>query len=164
MNYYPLFLDLRGRPCLVVGGGKRATRKVEGLLSAEADVSVISPEVTDAIASYAQKKQIRLFTRHYKEGDLRGYFLAHAATGAPDVDLRMAVEANMEGVLLEVMERAVLSSFISPSVVRRGDLAIAISTGGKSAGFARRVKRKIEALINPEPAIGFWRMGSSAKN
>jgi precorrin-2 dehydrogenase/sirohydrochlorin ferrochelatase len=120
--------------------------------------------VTDAIASYARKKQIRLFARHYKDGDLRGYFLAHAATGASDVDLRMAVEANIQGVLLEVAERPVLCSFISPSVVRRGDLAIAISTGGKSPGFARRVKRKIEALINPEAALGFWRLGSSAKN
>jgi len=58
MNYYPIFLDLRGRPCLVVGGGKRATRKVKALLNADADVSVISPEVTDAIARYAQRREV----------------------------------------------------------------------------------------------------------
>ena len=164
MNYYPIFLDLRSRPCLVVGGGKRATRKVEGLLSAEADVSVISPEVTDAIAGYAQRRKVRLFTRRYHEGDLKGYFLAYAATGVPEVDLLMAVDANMEGVLLEVGDRPVLCSFITPAVVQRGDLAIAISTAGKSPGFGRRVKRKIEALINPQHEIGFWRLRPSAKH
>jgi len=164
MNYYPIFLDLRSRPCLVVGGGKWATRKVEGLLSAEADVSVISPEVTDAIAGYAQRKKVRLFTRRYQEGDLKGYFLAYAATGVPEVDLLMAVDANMEDVLLEVGDRPVLCSFITPAVVQRGDLAIAISTAGKSPGFGRRVKRKIEALINPQHEIGFWRLRPSEKH
>ena len=164
MNYYPIFLDLRSRPCLVVGGGKTATRKVEGLLSAEADVSVISPEVTDEIAGYAQRRKVRLFTRRYQEGDLKGYFLAYAATGAPEVDLLMAVDANMEGVLLEVGDRPALCSFITPAVVQRGDLAIAISTAGKCPGFGRRVKRKIEALINPQHEIGFWRLRPSEKH
>ena len=162
MNYYPIFLDLRCRPCLVVGGGKRATRKVKALLNADADVSVISPEVTDTRAGHAQRRELRLFTRRYQEGDLKGYFLAYATTRVPEVDLLMAVEANMEGVLLDVGDRLVLCSFITPTTVQRGDLAIAISTGGKSPGFARRVTRKIEALINPQP-IGLWRLRPSAR-
>src|SRR5712692_5678131 len=81
MNYYPIFLDLRGRPCLVVGGGESATRKVDGLLGANADVTVISPEITDAIAEHARTKKLRHLKRRYQEGDLKGYFLAYAATG-----------------------------------------------------------------------------------
>ena len=150
MNYYPIFLDLRGRPCLVVGGGESAARKVDGLLGADANVTVISPEITDAIAGHARTKKLRHLKRRYQEGDLKGYFLAYAATGVPEVDLLMAVEANLEGVLLNVSERPVLCSFITPAVVQHGDLAIAISTAGKCPGFALRVKRKIEALINPE--------------
>ncbi len=150
MNYYPIFLDLRGRPCLVVGGGESATRKVDGLLGANADVTVISPEITDAIARHARTKKLRHLKRRYQEGYLKGYFLVYAATGGADVDLLMAVEANMEGVLLNVGDRPVLCSFITPAIVRRGDLAIAISTAGKCPRFALRVKQKIEALINPE--------------
>jgi precorrin-2 dehydrogenase / sirohydrochlorin ferrochelatase len=164
MIYYPIFLDLRGRPCLVVGGGEVATRKIDGLLSAGADVTVISPEVTDAIAAHAQAKNLRHFRRRYQEGDLKGYFLVYAATGAPEVDLHMAVEANMEGVLLDVGDRPVLCSFMTPAVVQRGDLAIAISTGGKFPGFARRVTRKIEALINPQHSIGLWRLRPSNRS
>ena len=164
MNYYPIFLDLRGRSCLVVGGGDIATRKVDGLLSAGADVTVISPKVSDLIAAHARMKKLHHFKRRYQEGDLKGYFLAYAATGVPEVDLLMAVEANMEGVLLDVGDRPVLCSFITPAVVQRGDLAIAISTAGKSPGFARRVTRKIEALINPQRGIGLWQLRPSTRS
>jgi precorrin-2 dehydrogenase / sirohydrochlorin ferrochelatase len=164
MNYYPIFLDLRGRPCLVVGGGQIATQKVDGLLSANADVTVISAKITDAIAAQARMKKLRHFKRRYQEGDLKGYFLAYAVTGEPEVDLLMAVEANMEGVLLDVGNRPVLCSFITPAVVQRGDLAIAISTGGKCPGFTRRVKRKIEALINPQYGIALWQLRPSARS
>jgi precorrin-2 dehydrogenase len=162
MNYYPIFLDLRGRSCLVVGGGDIATRKVDGLLSA--DVTVISPKVSDLITVHARMKKLHHFKRGYQEGDLKGYFLAYAATGVPEVDLLMAVEANMEGVLLDVGDRPVLCSFITPAVVQRGDLAIAISTAGKSPGFARRVTRKIEALINPQRGMGLWRLRPSTRS
>ncbi len=123
MNYYPIFLDLRGRPCLVVGGGESATRKVDGLLGANADVTVISPEITDAIAEHARTKKLRHLKRRYQEGDLKGYFLVYAATGGADVDLLMAVEANMEGVLLNVGDRPVLCSFITPAIGDCGSTA-----------------------------------------
>lgn len=150
MHYYPIALDLRGRPCLVVGGGEIATRKVEGLLSAGANLTVISPEVTETIGDQARRRILRHLKKRYQEGDLKGYFLVFAATGSPEVDVLMASEANTEGVLLNVVDRAVLSSFITPAVVHRGDLSIAISTAGKCPGFAMRVKQKIEALIDPE--------------
>jgi siroheme synthase-like protein len=81
MNYYPIFLDFRGRPCLVVGGGEVATRKVAGLLSAEAKVTVISPKVTERIQRYADAAELRYLRRPYRQGDIKGYFLAYAGPG-----------------------------------------------------------------------------------
>jgi|SRR3990172_4666392 len=150
MNYYPIFLDLRGRPCIVVGGGKIATRKIEGLLNADACVTVISPKVSEAIQGNAAAGKLRHFKRRYQAGDLRGFFLAYAATGVAEVDALMASEARSSGVLLNVVDRPVLCDFITPAVVRRGDLSIAISTNARCPGFAKRLRREIEALIGPE--------------
>ena len=150
MSYYPIFLDLRGRPCLVVGGGAIATRKVEGLLQAAASVTVISPEITEVIRNYADAGELRHIKRPYRHGDLGGYFLAYAATGVAEVDALMAAEASMAGVLLNVVDRPVLCDFIMPAVVRRGDISIAISTNGRCPGFAKRVRRELEALIGSE--------------
>ena len=100
MNYYPIFLDLCGRPCLVVGGGEVATRKIEELLKAEADVTVISPKITQRIQRYAELGGLRHLPRPYRVGDIKGYFLAYAATGVAEIDVLMAGEASLQGVLL----------------------------------------------------------------
>ncbi len=142
MDYYPIFLDLRGRACLVVGGGEIATRKVEGLLRVGANVTVISPQASEMIRRHAQSNRLRYVQRFYQDGDLKGYFLAYAASGIAEIDVRMAWEAYTHGVLLNVVDRPVLCDFITPAVVQRGDLSIAVSTGGRSPGFAKRVKQK----------------------
>ena len=118
MKYYPISLDLRGRRCLVVGGGKVADRTVQALLHADADLTVISPKLSAAIKVQLRKKRLRHFKRRYQSGDLRGYFLAYAATGHSEVDVLMASEAVIEGVLLNVLERSVLCSFLDPAVGR----------------------------------------------
>ena len=128
MHYYSIALDLRGRPCVVVGGGEIATRKVEGLLIAGGNITVISPEVTHVIEEHARQKKLRHLKRRYQEGDLNGYFLAFAATGTPEVDVLMAFEANIEGVLLNVVDRPVLCGFIAPAVVQHGDLSSATNS------------------------------------
>lgn len=150
MTYYPIFLDLRGRPCLVVGGGEIATRRVEELLQAGARVTVISPEVTEIIRDHADTGELRHIKRPYRQGNLSGYFLVYAATGVPEVDAMMANEAKATGVLLNVVDRPALCDFITPAVIRRGDMSIAISTDGRCSGFAKRVRREIEALIGSE--------------
>jgi precorrin-2 dehydrogenase/sirohydrochlorin ferrochelatase len=150
MSYYPIFLDLRGRSCLVVGGGEIATRKLEGLLQAGASVTVISPEVTEIIRDHADAGELRHIKRPYRHGDLGGYFLAYAATGVAEIDVLMAAEAGMAGVLLNVVDRPVLCDFITPAVVRRGDMSIAISTNGRCPGFAKRLRQEIEAIIGSE--------------
>ena len=150
MTYYPIFLDVRGRPCLVVGGGAIATRKVEGLLQAGASVTVMSPEVTEIIRNHADTGALRHIKRPYRQGNLSGYFLVYAATGVPEVDAMMANEAKATGVLLNLVDRPALCDFITPAVVRRGDISIAISTNGRCPGFAKRLRQEIEAIIGSE--------------
>jgi len=145
MNYYPIFLDLRGRPCLVVGGGEVAAGKIEELLKAEANVTVISPKVTRRIQRYADLGGLRHLPRPYRAGDIKGYFLAYAATGVAEIDVLMAGEASFQGVLLNVVNRPVLCSFVTPAVSQRDKLSI-----GKCPGFAKRVRQKITAFIHPE--------------
>lgn len=134
----------------MVGGGKVATGKVVGLLKAGARVTVISPDITEHIQMRAEVGGLRHIKRCYQRGDLRGYFLAYAATGIANVDEQMAEEAQRNGVLLNVVDRASLCDFISPAVVERGRLLIAISTGGKSPGFAKRVREELEELVGSE--------------
>lgn len=150
MNYYPIFLDLRGRPCLVVGGGQIATRKVEGLLKSGAMLTVISPKVNEAIQEWRSQGKLRHLPRCYRSGDLRGFFIAYAATGIVEVDQQMAAEAGVERVLLNVVDLPMLCDFITPAIVQRGDLILAISTNGKSPGFAKLVRQQLEGFVGPE--------------
>jgi siroheme synthase-like protein len=150
MQFYPIFLDLRGRSCLVVGGGAIGTRKTEGLLAAGAMVTIISPQASDEVTRWATERKVRYLQRTYCEGDLKGYFIAFGATGVSEIDVLMACEASREGVLLNVVDRPILCNFISPAVLQRGDLAIAVSTGGKCPGFAKRLRQKLERTITPE--------------
>jgi siroheme synthase-like protein len=153
MQYYPIFLDLRGRPCLVVGGGAIGTRKTEGLLAAGAIVTIISRQACKKVRRWAIEKKISYLQRPYCEGDLKGYFIAFAATGIAEIDVLMACEASREGVLLNVVDRPVLCNFIAPAVLQRGDLAIVVSTGGKCPGLAKRLRQKLERTITPEYSI-----------
>lgn len=150
MQYYSVFLDLCGRPCLVVGGGAVGTRKTEGLLAAGAIVTIISPKASKKVTRWANEKKVRYFQRLYCEGDLKGYFIAFGATGVAEVDVLMGCEARREGVLLNVVDRPILCNFISPAVLQRGDLVIAVSTGGKCPGFAKRLRQKLERTVTPE--------------
>jgi precorrin-2 dehydrogenase/sirohydrochlorin ferrochelatase len=150
LNYLPVLLKLRDRPCLVVGGGVVAARKVDTLLRTGARVTVISPRVTEGIERLAADCQLQLVRRPYGKGDLRGFYLAYAATGIACLDEQIAQDAESENVLLNVADHASLCNFLSPPVVQRGDLTITVSTNGKSRGFAQLMKKKLECMIGPE--------------
>ena len=150
MSYLPILLKLRDRPCVVVGGGIAATKKVEALLRADARLTVISPRVTEVLERLAAAGHLQLVSRPYVRGDLRGFYLAHAATGVAAVDEQIARDAESEHILLSVADGRSLGNFMSPPIVQRGDLTIAISTNGKSRGFAQLMKKKLERLIGPE--------------
>lgn len=150
MPYYPVFLSVVGRPCLVVGGGEVATRKVAGLLEAGARVTVVSPRLTATLATQAADGTIQHRPRNYETRDLRDCFLVYAATNDETVHERIAAEAAAEGTLLNVVDRPRLCTFIVPAVLRRGELSIAVSTGGGSPALAGRVRDAIDVALGDE--------------
>ena len=150
MDYYPAFLDLRGRNCLVVGGGSVAERKVESLLECGARVKVVTREATDGLAELAQSGSIELDRRDYASDDLPGIFLVIAATDDPKVQARIGDEAKEHGLLVNVVDDPANCTFIVPAVARRGELSIAVSTGGRSPALAARIREKLEGLFGPE--------------
>ena len=151
-TYYPMMVDLAGRRCLVVGGGRVAERKVALLLEAGADVAVVSPVVTPRIADLAARGAIRLARRTVRSADLDRAFLAFAATDDAEVNQGVAREVRSAGGLVNVADAPEACDFHVPSVVRRGDLTIAISTGGGSPALAKRLRQRLEATIGPEYA------------
>ncbi len=150
MQYYPAYLELRGHPCVVIGGGPIAERKVTTLLDAGARVTVVSPAVTAALAALADTHEIVHHARPYRPGDLAGAWLAYAATGDETVHAAIATEAAEARVFLNVVDRPRLCSFIVPAIVRRDPVTIAISTGGASPALAKRLARELDETVGPE--------------
>jgi len=143
--YYPVFLDLKGRVCVIVGGGKVAEGKVRQLLESGATVTVVSPNATASIKDLANSGSLRWHPRKFEPGDVKNAYLAIAATDRPEVNRRVAEEADAGKVLLNVVDTPELCGFIAPSVVRRGDVVFAISTGGASPALARKLRESLEA-------------------
>jgi len=149
-TYYPMMVDLAGRRCLVVGGGRVAERKVALLLDCGAEVEVVSPAATPKIADLAARGAIRLARRTVRPADLDRAFLVFAATDDARVNRSVADEVRKAGGLVNVADAPEACNFLVPSVVRRGDLTIAISTGGGSPALAKRLRQRLEATIGPE--------------
>ena len=150
MKFYPIFVRLSGRPCVVIGGGEVAERKVEGLLRAGALVTVISPQLTPALRGHVRSGEVAHHERAYARGDLAGAFLAYAATDDEEANAAIAAEAAEEGVLLNAVDRPALCNFIVPAIVERGDLVIAASTSGASPLMARRIREDLEERFGAE--------------
>ncbi len=148
--YYPAFLDLRGKRCLVVGGGSVAVRKANDLVTAGASVCVISPDADPMLRALSQERVLELIEREYRVGDLAGARLVISATDDPEVNRAVATEAQRAGAWVNVVDDPPLCDFIVPAVVRRGDLVVAVSTGGKSPAMARALRQELEALLGPE--------------
>lgn len=147
---YPVSLDVRGRRCAVVGGGGLAEERVAGLLEAGAAVTVIAATVGPGVAELAAAGRLTHLARGYRPGDLEGMFLAVGAAGDPGLNASLWAEANERGVLLNAMDDNPHCHFALPSVLRRGALAVTVSTGGRSPALARRIRRQLEGVIGPE--------------
>ncbi|MSQ23787.1 MAG: uroporphyrinogen-III C-methyltransferase [Chloroflexi bacterium] len=152
--YFPVALDLRGQRCVVVGGGPVAERKVLSLLDGGADdVLVVAPTMTSGIELAASQTGVRLLHREFQPEDLSGARLVMVATDEPAVTELVAAEARARHVLVNVADDPDRCDFIMPAVVRRGDLQIAIGTGGNSPAFARFIRETLEALLPAEYAL-----------
>ena len=134
---------------MVIGGGEIAEAKVRALLDAGAIVTIVSPETTDGIKLQAADGKIRHLAREYEYGDLRGMSLAYVTTDNPEIARCAAAEARELGIPLNIADNPESSAFISPATFRRGDLQIAISTGGASPAVARMLRQRLEQQIGP---------------
>ena len=150
--YYPLFLNISGKRCVVVGGGQVALRKVRALLECGANVEVISPEFCSELAELAEDRRISVSYRQYQLGDLKNAFIAIAATDSSDINLQIVKEAQSNAILVNVADDAENSNFILPSYLRRGDVAIAVSTAGRSPALARKIRTRLEEAFGDEYA------------
>ncbi len=162
MRCYPVCLNLQDRRCIVIGGGPVAEGKVQALLAAGAQATVISPRLNDGLRKLADQDRIVHVAREYRPGDLSGSFLAISATDDQAVNERVWQEANERGILINVVDAPARCTFIMPAVVRRGDLTVAISTGGKAPALAVRLREQLERLIGPEYA-GFLELAGTLR-
>lgn len=150
MRYYPIFLDLKSKSSVIIGGGKVAERKALGLLSAGAKVTVISPEVTSIINGLSKKGSLTIIKRSYSKGDLKGAFLAVLASNKKAINIKAHEEAKSSGVLVNAVDDPEHCDFIVPSIVDRGSLLIAISTSGKIPALSRKLREDLEKEYGEE--------------
>ena len=151
-EYYPLFLNVKGRACVVVGGGEVAERKAKALVDHKAEVWVVSPRVTEELRRLVAEGSVRVELRDYQDGDLEGAVLVIAATDKPDLNARVSAEAQTLGILVNVVDDPERSTFIVPSLFNRGDVSIAISTGGRSPALAKKIRLILEESLPEELA------------
>ena len=150
---YPVTLNISGRLCVVVGGGRVAERKIFSLLKAGAQVRAVSPQLTEALHELAAAGQIIWLARCFQAGDLAGAMLVFAATDSRQVNKLVAQEAEAGGQLINVADAPDQCGFQVPAVLRQGDLTIAVSTNGKSPALSARIRKRLEADYGPEYAV-----------
>ncbi|MBI5789156.1 MAG: bifunctional precorrin-2 dehydrogenase/sirohydrochlorin ferrochelatase [Candidatus Schekmanbacteria bacterium] len=160
--YYPVYLNLNGKKCLVVGGGVVAERKVLTLLDCGANVKLISPALTPRLGELAGQRRFEYVSRTYQPGDSAGSFLVVGATDNRKLHEQITAEAESHNILVNIVDVPDLCNFIVPSIVSRGDLQISISTGGKSPAMAKKIRRELERQFGDEYAqflelMGQWR-------
>jgi precorrin-2 dehydrogenase/sirohydrochlorin ferrochelatase len=150
MRYYPIHLDIQNRHCLVVGGGGVGTRKVKTLLKCGAKVTVVSPEISDRLQNLAESARLTLKPRPYQTEDIEGMFLVIGASDDETLNRQISSDAERRNTLCNIADRPEKCNFILPSIVRRDDLVITISTSGRSPALAKKLRKKLERRFGPE--------------
>jgi precorrin-2 dehydrogenase/sirohydrochlorin ferrochelatase len=155
MPLFPIFLKLTARPCLVIGAGNLAESKIESLRAAEAAVTVIAPWASPAIEDLAAAGEVTWHRRPYRAGDVApGTFLVVTATDVPAVNRAVYLEATGKSILCNAVDDPPYCDFYFPSIVKRGDLQIAISTAGASPALAQRLRKELNAALPLD--LGAW--------
>ncbi|MFP4346985.1 MAG: precorrin-2 dehydrogenase/sirohydrochlorin ferrochelatase family protein [Thermodesulfobacteriota bacterium] len=163
MTPYPINLDLRGRRCLVVGGGSVGARKARTLVDCGAAVLVVSPETDRAMEALADAGCITLKRRPYRSSDLADVFLAFAATDHADTNREIAEDARRRSVLCNIADRPEDCDFTLPARVVQGDLLITVSTSGQSPALAKKLRKDLQNQFGPEYAVGLRLLGAARK-
>ncbi len=152
MSLFPIFMKLAGRRCVVVGAGEIGAPKIQSLLTAEAEVTVIAPEARPVVEAWADSQTISWHRRNFEPADLDGATLVIAATSSPEVNESVFLEAQRRGILCNSVDDPEHCDFFYAAVVRRGDFQIAISTAGHSPALAQRLRSELEEQFGPEYA------------
>jgi precorrin-2 dehydrogenase/sirohydrochlorin ferrochelatase len=150
MKTYPVFVRVEERPCLVVGGGAVGERKVLDLIEAGALVTVVSPELTPVLADLAAAGKIRHLSGDFQEEQAQGMALVIGATDDMEVNARVSAAAQAQNIWVNIVDQPDLCTFIVPAQVRRGELTLAIGTGGASPALARKIREELERYFGPE--------------
>jgi len=150
MRYYPIHLDIQNKNCLVVGGGGVGTRKVETLLKCGANVTVVSPAISQRLRNLAESARLTLKPRPYRSADLEGMFLVIGASDDETLNRQISSDADRRNTLCNIADQPEKCNFILPSIVRRDDLVITISTSGRSPALAKKLRKKLERRFGPE--------------
>ena len=162
-SLFPMFVKLAGRQVLVVGAGKVGEPKIAGLLDTGAHIRVVALEAGPVVRDWAREGKIDLEIRHFQADDLDGAFLAVVATSSRTLNERVYDEAQRRGVLCNVVDVPDLCDFYYPSVVRRGDLQIAVSTAGNSPSLAQKIRQQLEKQFGPAYAEWVRELGETRK-
>ncbi len=160
VKYYPINVNIDGKNCIVLGGGRVAERKVGSLLKCGGAVTVISPGLTPRLKTLLSQGSIQHTDRDYRPGDLKDAFLVFGATDDPRVNAEASQEARGNGILVNIVDTPEICNFIVPSVMDRDDLVIAISTNGKSPALAKRVRQELETLYGEEYGLFLTILGA----
>ena len=150
MSYFPIYLEMKGRRCVVIGGGAVAERKVASLLEVGAEVTVISPDASPTILTWSKEQSLQFIPRRYQPGDLGEYEIVFAATDDGAVNAQAFAEARKLGVWINAADDPAHCDFILPSVLRRGDLTVAVSSGGTSPALSRTIREDLEVYFTEE--------------
>ncbi len=151
-DFFPIHLNLKGKKCLVIGGGKVAERKVEALLRCSAEINLISPTITDYLQKIVNRGIIQYFNRLYQQKDLDNCFIVISACNDKCINEKIAKACHQKNIPVNVVDDPSNCSFIIPSVLQRGALTIAVSTQGKCPMLSKKIREKIESTLGPEYA------------
>ncbi|MEX0682590.1 MAG: bifunctional precorrin-2 dehydrogenase/sirohydrochlorin ferrochelatase [Dehalococcoidia bacterium] len=152
MRYYPVFLDIADKPVVVIGGGTIAEQKIQGLLDAGAQVTVVSPGLNEALDAFRAEGRIMHIRREYEPGDIEGYELVFVATDSRAENTKVWEEGRQRKIWVNAVDDVPNCDFIMPGIIRQGDLTLAISTAGKSPAMARKVREDLEAYLTEDDA------------
>jgi siroheme synthase-like protein len=152
VGYYPICLEMKDRRCVVIGGGAVAERKVEGLVAVGANVTVISPAITEGLRDLLTQGAIRHVAREYQTGDRAGYDLVFVATDNSEINAVVSSEARSLRIWVNSADDPDHCDFILPAVIRRGDLAVAVSTGGVSPAVTRAIREELDEYFHADYA------------
>lgn len=159
MSYYPIFLELEGKTALVVGGGGVGERKVESLLNHGASIRLVSRELTDKLKKLVEVRRVLHLGEDFSERHLDGVFLVFAATDDKQLNREISKCARKRGLLINAVDQPEDCDFIVPALIKRGELSIAISTGGKSPALAKSIRKHLEPQFGREYEIFLNLMG-----